>query len=669
MKKFISLLLTAIMLLSVFSTVVSADEIDTGLPFTDVKEDAWYYEGIAFCYEYGVVSGMTETTFEPNGTLTRAQFVQILAMVDGVELEEYKNSESGFDDVKPNHWFNAPVCWAVEQGFVAGLSETRFGPNEKITREQLARLLYLYAEYCGCDVSRLADLSGYTDKPSDWAYTQVQWAVAAGIISGMDETTLAPRSSATRAQACRMIMSFYDFITYGYRDTSGAFAVIAEYIKINGTTDGEYPLYTVVEEYDEFHFIMEYDEKQNLIYISALREPYEYEEDGSTWVGYREGAGIYAYTLASEYQFHYYYENANGTDTMNSYGFLAAEEYYEEHADLNGYTPEVLAENVSRMTDSIIISITRILSDAGMTLDDFFLPEENRDLLSDLANYIITNGEGIDGWYVYGCASYDENTGTFCFMYDETVIEYPGMATKQEYASVFVNGLAHKYLYEYHINDITGETALSATFNGLLGNGFYNELTSEVSKGDLQTVLARKNMMLTELFGRIAVMLGNCGYDISELFLPENATQPIYDAMVSYVREKGIEDTENGIVDLIREVEDKVYVAEYDLNSDALYFVYASEPLPGGTDVFDTEYCEHAILSPEVPLDEVRFNYTYENEDGSVKITAEGSTAFGLLSVESLVYEGCTPEQARARVEAAMAEVLDYYNELIETVK
>ena len=131
MKKFLSIILVAMMILSSLSVAVFADE-EYGMPFTDVKEGAWYYDGIEFCYDYGIVNGMTETTFQPNGTLTRAQFVQMLAMYDGVDLEEYKGMDSGFDDVKSNHWFNAPVCWAVEQGYVAGLSETRFGPNEKI---------------------------------------------------------------------------------------------------------------------------------------------------------------------------------------------------------------------------------------------------------------------------------------------------------------------------------------------------------------------------------------------------------------------------------------------------------------------------------------------------------------------------------------------------------
>ena len=198
MKKIISLLLTCIMLLSAVPLAAYADTglgLDTllgGMPFEDVKNGAWYYDAIAFCYLAGIVKGMDDTTFVPGGTLTRAQFVQILAMMDTADLDDYKNKKSGFEDVKKGHWYNAAVCWAVKEGYVKGVSDTRFAPNDPITREQLARLLYLYAEAMELDVKRYNDLSAYKDKKdvSKWAYSQVQWAVEAGIISGTSADTL-----------------------------------------------------------------------------------------------------------------------------------------------------------------------------------------------------------------------------------------------------------------------------------------------------------------------------------------------------------------------------------------------------------------------------------------------------------------------------------------------
>ncbi len=108
-------------------------------PFTDVKETHWFYNSVAYCVKRGYVKGMNENTFEPTGKITRAQFLVMLAALDGVDLSVYDGKDSGFTDVKPNHWFNKVVCWAVEQGIPSGISDTKFGPGNNVTRAQLAR--------------------------------------------------------------------------------------------------------------------------------------------------------------------------------------------------------------------------------------------------------------------------------------------------------------------------------------------------------------------------------------------------------------------------------------------------------------------------------------------------------------------------------------------------
>lgn len=193
--------------------------------FFDVSETAWYYEGIEYCYNNGIVKGMTETTFAPNGTLTRAQFVQILAMYDGVDLSAYDGVDCGFEDVKPSHWYNKAVCWAVEQGITSGLSATQFGPNSNVTRAQVARFLYVYCEKKGISVEDRADLSAFPDagKVADWAKAAVEWAVGIGVISGNSKdgvSYLDPNGKATRAQACLMIMKFDDFAGQQEKKTS-----------------------------------------------------------------------------------------------------------------------------------------------------------------------------------------------------------------------------------------------------------------------------------------------------------------------------------------------------------------------------------------------------------------------------------------------------------------
>ncbi len=182
-------------------------------PFKDVNEKAWYYEGINYCYQSSYISGTSKDTFSPNSNVTREQFVMMLANIAGTDLSLYAEAETGMTDVSTGKWYSAAVAWAVSEGYVSGVAEGVFGLGQNITREQLARLLYLYTEKQGYDVEARADLSIYTDcdTVSEWAYDNVSWAVSVGLISGMSATELGARGNATRAQAARIFMT-YDMI-------------------------------------------------------------------------------------------------------------------------------------------------------------------------------------------------------------------------------------------------------------------------------------------------------------------------------------------------------------------------------------------------------------------------------------------------------------------------
>lgn len=186
---------------------VETDPLDQ---FDDVDKNAWYADAIRYCVTMGYAEGMGNGKFVPNGKLTRAQFVTLLAKVDGAELAEYTDTDSGFADVKKGSWFHNAVTWAAQKEYVAGMSQTKFAPNDYVTREQLVRILYNFAKDKGRDVSARADLNGYTDsaKISGWAYEELSWAVAEGIVSGMTSTTIVPKGSATRAQAMQIIKKF-----------------------------------------------------------------------------------------------------------------------------------------------------------------------------------------------------------------------------------------------------------------------------------------------------------------------------------------------------------------------------------------------------------------------------------------------------------------------------
>ena len=226
MKRLVCFLLTVIMLCGMIPmAVIAEDSVEAELPFIDVKESHWFYDAVKYCVENGYIKGMTETTFEPNRNLTRAQFLTILAGVDGVDLSAYEGKDAGFEDVKPSHWFSKVVCWAVEEGYTSGLSATKFGPGSEVTRAQLARFFYVYTEKTGGDVKGAADISAYPDaaKVQDWAKTPVEWAVNAGLISGVAKdgvNYLDPNGKATRAQAAVMFNK-YDNLAPVYPDYDG----------------------------------------------------------------------------------------------------------------------------------------------------------------------------------------------------------------------------------------------------------------------------------------------------------------------------------------------------------------------------------------------------------------------------------------------------------------
>ncbi len=178
--------------------------------FEDVNKNAWYADAVRYCVTKGYATGMSETIFAPNATLTRAQFVQLLAGIDGVDLTQYENTDSTFADVKVGAWFHNAITWAVRNNYVAGMSPDSFKPNDNLTREQLVRILYNYAADNGRNMEGRADLTVFEDysKISDWAYEEMSWAVYEGIISGMTATTVGPRGTATRAQAMQIIKQF-----------------------------------------------------------------------------------------------------------------------------------------------------------------------------------------------------------------------------------------------------------------------------------------------------------------------------------------------------------------------------------------------------------------------------------------------------------------------------
>ena len=180
------------------------------LPFTDVKSGDWFRDAVAYVYDKGMMTGTSATTFAPNSTTTRGMIVTILYRLEN----EPAAGTSSFADVASGAYYAKAVAWAAENGVVTGTSATTFAPDAPITREQMAAILYRYATLKGYDVSQKADLSGYTDAGTISAYASdaMAWANAQGLITGVTNTTLAPKSSATRAQVATILMRFCETI-------------------------------------------------------------------------------------------------------------------------------------------------------------------------------------------------------------------------------------------------------------------------------------------------------------------------------------------------------------------------------------------------------------------------------------------------------------------------
>jgi hypothetical protein len=162
------------------------------------------------------MNGISDTLFSPNANLTRAMLVTILYRYDhpGASTTPPMEGNKTFSDVEAGGWYTDAVIWASANGIVTGYGDGKFGPNDNITLEQFAAILYRYAQKKGFDASKTTDLSAYTDtgQISAYALEAMKWANATDLITGRTQTTLAPLGTATRAEAATLLMRFIELI-------------------------------------------------------------------------------------------------------------------------------------------------------------------------------------------------------------------------------------------------------------------------------------------------------------------------------------------------------------------------------------------------------------------------------------------------------------------------
>ena len=178
-------------------------------PFTDVSEKDWFYSDVMFVYENGLMLGTSKTLFSPHGTATRGMMATILWRMEGSPAPKGKNS---FTEVEAGKWYADAITWTAENSIFAGYGKDKFGPDDPITREQLAAIFYRYADYKGYDLTVKGNLDKFkdADKIADYAKTAMQWAVGSGLVKGKSGNLLDPQGTATRAEIAAMLHRFIE---------------------------------------------------------------------------------------------------------------------------------------------------------------------------------------------------------------------------------------------------------------------------------------------------------------------------------------------------------------------------------------------------------------------------------------------------------------------------
>ncbi len=206
-KRVFSAALACVLLVS--ATVSLNASAASASNMTDIPSGSWYESAVRYCLNNNYMNGESETKFNPNGTVSRAQMVQVLYNLEG--QPGYTSGHTPFEDITPSSWYYNAVRWSEENGIASGTSATTFEPNAPVTREQVATFFANYAKFKNNYSGAQSDLSKYSDqnKISAWAKENISWAVNYGLMSGTSETTLDPQGTCIRAQLAQFIKNYF----------------------------------------------------------------------------------------------------------------------------------------------------------------------------------------------------------------------------------------------------------------------------------------------------------------------------------------------------------------------------------------------------------------------------------------------------------------------------
>lgn len=190
-------------------TITPEDTNAWANPFSDIKRNDWFYEAVAFAYQNGLMQGKSDTAFAPYGVTTRGQIVVMLWRLEDCPVVNYLLP---FSDVDQEAYYSEAIRWAAAEKLVTGYDDSTFRPNAPISRQQLAAILWRYAQQEGMDVSVGEDTNilSYNDAfdISEYAIPAIQWACGAGVMSGYEDGSLNPHGQAVRAHTAKMLMNF-----------------------------------------------------------------------------------------------------------------------------------------------------------------------------------------------------------------------------------------------------------------------------------------------------------------------------------------------------------------------------------------------------------------------------------------------------------------------------
>ena len=342
--------------------------------FDDVSNNAWYTDAVQYVYDREMMVGTAFNAFSPNTAMTRAQVVQVLFNLSGESKEKY-TGESRFTDVSSSAWYTPAINWADKNMITSGVGFDRFAPDQLVSRGELVTFLLNFAGELGCTLSpETADLTVYDDyrEVGNWCYNGMAWAVHEGIISGMTETTLAPKVTANRAQASRMLMKYYEYLGRTRPVLCEIEQTIADYVRENGTHGIGY---------GEYKYTIKQDDKM----FSVRCESYgfiKFSYNTSTRAGGSPGQGSYHESLsfcieglADEYD--YYYHNTCDSYLITSRGVLTSEGFVESEFENKREYPT--DEEAYALRDTAMAELTafveQILNEMGLTTADLFLSE------------------------------------------------------------------------------------------------------------------------------------------------------------------------------------------------------------------------------------------------------------------------------------------------------